>query len=164
MRAIQAWSGVVAIGASVLAVSSEYPTPVAQASSPAHTVSAQPPPETALTIYGNLGATMPAASISATDGLPDSLLAGRYYRVTVHVGVAGGQPPTKAELFIVGADHSACVTESVPSGAISALHCTFMPAAVGRTGLQVKVLVGTSRDRQIVATFDHVVVRTASPE
>jgi hypothetical protein len=67
-------------------------------------------------------------------------------------------------MLIIGADRSVSVTEWLPSGAISALQCTSVPAEVGRSGLQVRVLVEAAHGGEVVATFDHVVVRTASPE
>ena len=164
MRAFQAWCGAVAIGVSALAASSAYPTPAAQASSSGHTVSAQRPPGRATPLHGYLSTAMPVAAVSATDGLPVVLVDGRSYRLTVHLGVAAGQPPTEARVLLIGADHSVCVTARLPSGAISALHCTFVPAEVGRSSLQVRVLVEASHGGQVAATFDHVVVRTTSPE
>ena len=163
MRAFQAWCGAVVIGVSALAASSAYPSP-AHASSPRHTMPAQRPPGRTTPLHGNLSTAMPAAAISATDGLPVVLVDGRSYRLTVHVGVAAGQPTTEAHVLLIGADRSVCVTEWLPSGAISALHCTFVPAVVGRSGLQVRVLVEAAHGGEVVAMFDHVVVRTASLE
>jgi hypothetical protein len=172
VRAVHAWIGAAAMGASVLAASSAYLTTVAEASPAGPAFIAQRPPgKPPPRLNGNIDAGMPAAAISATDGLPPVLVNGRSYRLTVHVGVAAGQPNTDAELLINGVVNSVCLTQPVPSGAISTLHCSFVAsaasvasAAVGRTGLQIKVLVGAAHGGQVVATFDHVVVRTASPE
>jgi hypothetical protein len=164
VRAFQAWCGAVAIGVSALAVSSTYLSPAAEASSRGHAVSAQRPPGRTTPLYKDLSTAMPAAAISATDGLPVVLVDGRSYRLTVHAGVAAGQPTTEAHMLIIGADRSVSVTEWLPSGAISPLQCTFVPAEVGRSGLQVRVLVEAAHGGEVVATFDHVVVRTASPE
>jgi hypothetical protein len=170
VRPIHGWLGAAAVGVSVLAASSAYVTPAAQASSAGHAVLAQraqgkakPPAKTA-TLPGNTDAAMPAAAISSTDGLPAVLVNGHSYRLTVHVGVAAGQPTTDAELLVSGGAHPVCLTQRLRSGAISTLHCTFVAVAVGRTDLQIKVLVGAARGGQLVATFCHVVVRTTSPE
>jgi hypothetical protein len=164
VRVSQAWYCAVAIGVAVLAASSAYPTAAAEASPLAHAVPAQRLPAKTITLHGNLAASMPAAAISPADGLPATLLDGRSYRLTVHVGVAGGEPTTDAEVLLSGADRSVCLTERLPSGAISALHCTFVTDAMGRLGLVVKVLVRVADGGQVVATFDHLVVKTVSPE
>lgn len=165
MRAFELWRGAVAMGLSALAVSSAYVSPATQASSAWHPASAQRPPVGATTINGSLGAAMPAAAISATDGLPAVLVSGRSYGLTVHVGVAAGQPTTEAHVLLAGADRSVCVTKRLlRSGAISTLHCTFLTVGTGPSGVQVRVLVEAAHGGRVVATFHHVVVRTASPE
>jgi hypothetical protein len=162
MRRMQAWSGAAALGVAVLAVPSSYSTPTALASSSAHGVAAQVTPKAKTASLGNVRAGMPAAAISSTDGLPAALVANRSYRLTVYLGVAGGQPTTDAAVFLAGADRSACATAHLPSGAITALHCTFVPVDVGRLGLRVKVVVGAGPARQLVANFVHPVTGAAS--
>lgn len=168
MRAIDAWCGALAIGATALAAPSAYPTPVAGAASSEHaaaqTVSAQDSPVRLLLPRGIVTTAMPAAAISRTDGLPAVLVDGRSYRLTVHVGVAGGQPATPARVLLVGADRAVCVTDRLPAGAVSTLRCTFVPTHLGERGLRIEVLVGSAQSSQVVAPFDHCVVRTTSPE
>lgn len=180
MRAIHAWLGATTMGASVLVASSAYMTSGAQASPAASAAIALrapgklPLPGRTASDPGNIGAEMPAAAISATDGLPTVLVNGRSYRLTVYVGVAAGQPKTYAQILVNGRVRSVCLTQQAPSGAISTLHCSFVAreslasaanaaTAAGRTGLRIEMLVGAAHSSQVLATFDHVVVRTASP-
>ena len=48
--------------------------------------------------------------------------------------------------------------------AISTLRCTFVPTELGERGLRIQVLVGAAQGSHVDVTFDHRVVRTASPE
>ena len=162
MRAIHAWCGAIAIGASVLAASSAYAGTPAQASSPRHAVPSQHPQRKTPPPVVNLRAAMPPGAISPTDGLPTVLVDGRSYRLTVHVGIAGGQPTTDAEVLLIGAGSSVCLSQRLPPGVISTLRCTFVAGAAGELGLQVKVLVGAAHSTQILATFYHPVVSMAS--
>ena len=83
--------------------------------------------------------TRRAVGVSDSSGV---LVNGRSYRLTVHVGVAGGQPPTPARVLLVGADRAVCVTDRLPAGAVSTLRCTVAPTELGERGLRIQVLVG----------------------